>query len=59
MQIQGTTAEPEEIENATDTLLVRDLATSLMQREGSFAEVDYEAIETLLWLSPDGVTTYL
>lgn len=59
MQIQGTTAELEEIEDAADTLLVRDLATSLAQREGSLAGVDYEAIAfvlvkaigTLLWLS--------
>lgn len=59
MQIQGTTAELEEIEDAADMLLVRDLAISLAQREGSLAGVDYEAIAfvlvkaigTLLWLS--------
>lgn len=59
MQVQGTMPKLEEIEAAADAQLVEDLATSLSQRYGSLAPIDYEAIAfvlvksvgTLLWLA--------
>lgn len=61
MQVQGTIAELEEIENAADAQLIQDLATSLSQYDSDLDSdsADYEAIAfvlvktigTLLWLS--------
>ncbi len=59
MQVQGTIPELVEIENATDTQLIQDLATSLSQYNSDLQPKDYEAIAfvvvkaigTLLWLS--------
>jgi AcrR family transcriptional regulator len=59
MQVQGTIPELEEIENAADAQLIRDLATSLSQAYSGLDSADYEAIAfvlvkaigTLLWLS--------
>lgn len=59
MQVQGTIPELVEIENAADTQLIQDLATSLSQYNSDLQQADYEAIffvlmkliGTLLWLS--------
>ncbi|MEA5620258.1 TetR/AcrR family transcriptional regulator [Cronbergia sp. UHCC 0137] len=59
IEVQGTMPELEEIENAIDTQLIRDLATVLSQRNPELETADYEAIAfvavkaigTLLWLS--------
>ena len=59
MQVQGTIPELEEIENAADTQLIEDFATSLSLYYSDLQPADYEAIAfvlvkaigTLLWLS--------
>jgi AcrR family transcriptional regulator len=59
MQVQGTIPELTEIENAADTQLIQDLATSLSQYYSELQPADYvaiafvlvKAIGTLLWLS--------
>ncbi|KAF3891209.1 TetR/AcrR family transcriptional regulator [Tolypothrix bouteillei VB521301] len=59
MQVQGIIPELEEIENAADTKLIQDLATSLSGRDSNLDRADCEtiafvlvkAIGTLLWLS--------
>lgn len=59
MQVQGTIPELEEIENAADTQLIQDFATSLSLYYSDLQPADYEAIAfvlvkaigTLLWLS--------
>jgi AcrR family transcriptional regulator len=59
MQVQGTIPELTEIENAADTQLIQNLATSLSQYYSNLQPADYEAIAfvlvktigTLLWLS--------
>jgi AcrR family transcriptional regulator len=59
MEVQGTTRELDEIDEATDAKLIQDLASSLANRDASLEPADYEAISfvlvkaigTLLWLS--------
>jgi AcrR family transcriptional regulator len=59
MEVQGTTRELAEIDEAADTQLIQDLAISLARRDASLEAADYEAIAfvlvksigTLLWLS--------
>lgn len=59
MEVQGTIRELEEIDEATDTRLIHDLASSLANRDARLEPADYEAIAfvlvkaigTLLWLS--------
>lgn len=59
MEVQGTVRELTEIDEATDTQFIQDLATSLAKRDASLDPADYEAIAfvlvkaigTLLWLS--------
>jgi len=59
MEVQGTIRELEEIDEATDAMLIQDLASSLARRDARLEPVDYEAISfvlvkaigTLLWLS--------
>jgi len=59
MEVQGTIRELEEIDEATDTRLIQDLASSLANRDARLEPGDYEAIAfvlvkaigTLLWLS--------
>jgi AcrR family transcriptional regulator len=59
MEVQGTIRELAEIDEATDTKLIQDLAISLAKRDSSLDPRDYEAIAfvlvkvigTLLWLS--------
>jgi len=59
MEVQGTIRELEEIDEATDTKLIQDLASSLANRDARLEPGDYEAIAfvlvkaigTLLWLS--------
>lgn len=59
MEVQGTIRELEEIDEATDTRLIQDLASSLANRDARLEPADYEAIAfvlvkaigTLLWLS--------
>ena len=60
MEAQGMVLELEEIGEATDALLVQDLATALARRDPGLERTDYEAISfvlvkaigTLLWLAP-------
>ncbi|MEA5516267.1 TetR/AcrR family transcriptional regulator [Nodularia sp. UHCC 0506] len=59
MEVQGTIPELAKIEDATDTELIQDLATSLAQRDARLEPADYQAISyvlvktvgVLLWLS--------
>jgi len=59
MQVQGTIQELSEIEEATDTELIRDLVVLLKQRDAGLEDEDYEAIAfvlvkaigNFLWLS--------
>lgn len=59
MQVQGTIPELAEIENAADTQLIQDFATSLSLYYSDLQPADYEAIAfvlvkaigTLVWLS--------
>ncbi|MCD8486552.1 MAG: TetR/AcrR family transcriptional regulator [Desertifilum sp.] len=59
METQGTIREWQEIDEATDVRLIRELASSLANRDARLEPADYEAIAfvlvktigTLLWLS--------
>lgn len=59
METQGTIRELQEIDEATDARLIRELASSLANRDARLEPADYEAIAfvlvktigTLLWLS--------
>ena len=59
MQAQGTVAEIEELDRATDQQFIQDWATELAQRHGKLTEKECEvvafvlvkAIGTILWLS--------
>lgn len=66
MEVQGTIRELEAIDEATDAMLIRDLANSLAKRNARLESADYEAIAfvlvkaigTLLWLSLSQENTF-